>query len=76
METPTYYKIIDDSGVDYNFLKAFSTEYGKSWKGQIVIGNENSDGLIVIKKPFNIPGYFVTDKKNVERVPNNSLTIE
>lgn len=66
MKTPAYYKIIDDSGVDYNFLKGFSPEYGKPWKGQIVIGQENSNGSIVIKKPFNIPGFYVTDKKNVE----------
>jgi len=57
------YLIIDDSGVDYNFLAAFGYS-DQSWKGQIVIGNPAPNlyaGAVVVEKPFGISGTWTTE---------------
>lgn len=45
------YKIIDDSGVDYNFLAGFGHPT-TSWVGQIVKGNKTdwAGGSIIVEK--------------------------
>ncbi len=67
MELKTY-KIIDDSGVDYNFIAAFG--YPKtSWVGQIVKGGEvDHRGWVTIEKPFGIAGWYTTDAFKLEEI--------
>ena len=59
----TQYKLIDDSGVDYSFLSAFS--YARSWKDQILRGkvSPHLEGHITVEKPFNIPGTFTAPRE-------------
>ena len=37
MDTPQWYRIINDSGVDYKFLRGFGGDK-RSWLGQVVLG--------------------------------------
>jgi hypothetical protein len=58
-----HYKIIDESGVDFNFLSAFGVSR-RSWVGQVVSGNVADylyPGAIVVNKPFGISGVWITD---------------
>lgn len=43
------YELIDDSGVDYEFLRAFGRN--SSWKGMVRVGCRNSDGTITWQQP-------------------------
>jgi len=64
------YKIIDDSGVDYNFIAGFGYEK-KSWLGQIVQGGPNPalyTDAITVEKPFGIGGTYTADKKCFEEI--------
>lgn len=64
------YEIIDDSGVDYNFLGPEAVSRG-SWKGQIVNGNEAPglyEGAIVIEKPFGLTGVWISDTKSLREI--------
>lgn len=66
-----FFKIIDDSGVDYNFLSAFCIP-STSWKGQIVKGFRAPTlyaGAVIVEKPYGISGVWITDEKNLEEVP-------
>lgn len=62
------YKIIDDSGVDYNFLAGFG--YPKTpWIGQIVQGNESFImDCIIVNKPFGISGTYTADKSHFQEI--------
>ncbi len=62
------YKIIDDSGVDYQFLGD-----SRSWSGALVIGTDNEDqyGNITVRKPFNLTGYYTAHNTNFERTGEN-----
>ena len=62
------YKIINDSGVDYNFLGD-----SRSWLGELVFGTDNEDqyGNITVRKPFNLTGYYTAHNTNFERTGEN-----
>jgi hypothetical protein len=64
------YKIINDSGVDYQFIAAFGHPT-TPWIGQIVKGGEvNSYGCITVEKPFGITGTYTLDASNFEEIKN------
>jgi len=60
------YKIIDDSGVDYNFIRD-----SRSWLGEIVKGGPcpslYSDA-IVVEKPFGLIGTYTASSCNFEEI--------
>jgi hypothetical protein len=64
------YKIINDSGIHYPFLKAFGHPT-TPWLGQIVKGGEvNHYGCITVEKPFGITGTYTADASHFEEVKN------
>ena len=68
------YKIINDSGVDYNFLAGFGHPK-TSWVGQIVKGGERSSwggGTITVEKPFGISGTYTADESHFEEIIEKS----
>jgi hypothetical protein len=53
------YEIIDDSGVDYNFLREDKNK--RPWVGQIVKGSdvrERPYKCVTIEKPYGLPGTY------------------
>ena len=62
------YKIINDSGVPYNFLAGFGYSK-KSWLGEVVKGGEiNHYGCITVEKPFGISGTYTVDASHLEEL--------
>lgn len=60
------YKIVDDSGLDYNFLHGFGEE--KSWLGEIVNGaDEPVNGSLTVEQPFG-PGTWTASAECFEEV--------
>jgi len=64
------YRIVDDSGVDYDFLSGFGIPY-QSWKGEIVEGGPCPSlyaGAVVVEKPFGITGFYIASSECFEEV--------
>lgn len=64
------YRIIDDSGVDYNFLGKKAKAKG-SWVGQIVKGAPNPSlypNCVTVEKPFGLGGTYSADACRFELV--------
>lgn len=69
------YRIINDSGVDYNFLGKEAKAKG-SWVGQIVIGGPNPSlypDCITVEKPFGLLGTYSASSENFELIESNIL---
>ena len=60
------YLIVDDSGVDYAFLRD-----DRPWKGQIVLGSPVCDKpyrCITIEKPYGLPGWYTASPEAFREV--------
>lgn len=65
------YRIINESGIDYNFIAGFGHPK-TSWIGQIVKGgNVNHYGFITVEKPFGIAGTYTADASHFEEIKTN-----
>ena len=72
------YRIIDDSGVDYNFLAGGFRQSSPRWLGQIVKGGPCPglyEGAMVVEKPFGLTGSYTCDAKCLEEVVMSEETI-
>lgn len=63
------FKIVNDSGVDYNFLAGFGHPK-TSWLGQIVKGNtiDWAGGSVIVEKPFGIAGTYTAPASHFEEI--------